>query len=225
MGCKLTSGTGRCAPMSAPGIVRMLMTSKSNAQRFTYTDDTLSEVRYVLTQGGNPAIFNEMIAENTYCKFEEQVRIDERGTFYVQTIDMRWPMMDSAKREVAAQLVRDRIVAIFQDSNGLWWIAGQENGLQTIEERTTTDAAGGANGYTIRLSGLERWKARNVDAGVATYDNPNNGQSTSRITNLGGAGPNGGITAIMDTWGMQSVGGPWMPLGMLGNLPINQVIQ
>lgn len=225
MACKLTSGTGSCAPLSAPGIQRLLLSSKSNAQRFIYANDDLSTVQYVLTSGAVPTLFNEFIVDGGYCKWDEQVRIDARGTFYVQTIDMRWPRMDAAKREIAAQLVRDTVVAIFLDSNGHWWIAGQENGLQCQEEKTTTDAQGGANGYTLRLTGLEKWKARLVDEGVATYDNPNGGANTARITNLGGSGPNGGITADLNTWGLQPVGGPWMPLGMLGNVPLSQIIQ
>lgn len=236
--CLLTSNIGPCTSMSIGGTRKVWLARKANATQFRYVGNELGIIQWILNGTGTPTPFLEFECDREFVASVEDLRIDGNGFSFPQSIPLRFAAMTYEKRKVLETLINDRIVVVYQDENGRYWLIGQFNGLQASEYQATPDVQGGANRYTIRLSGLEVHQQREVMESMMIYHSPNGGGQTGTgttsiglgsgqrvLNNLGGSLPNGGITEDLGTWGQELIGGASMPLSQLGNVPIVELLQ
>lgn len=225
MGCKVTKSIPPCAStFSVSGVQKVWLARKANATEYRYALDEMGIIQYIMNTAGNPTPFYEFECDSAYVTPNEDLAINERGKTFPQSITMRFAAMDYEKRAVLESIINDKTVCVYLDANQRYWLLGQDHGLQCVEYNGTPDVANAANRYTCKLQGLERYQQREVYGPNFIYVSPNSGGGT-KTTNLGGGGINGGITAVLNTWGQQAIGGPWMPLSQLGNAAIIDVIQ
>jgi hypothetical protein len=107
--------------------------------------------------------------------FEEAVSVNlENGsTFFDQKVNLMLARRESTKREAIQSLVagQKQLIAIVLDSNGLYWILGNDSGLYATE---ITGGSGVAksdkNGYAIVLTAQEAYQAYEVtSSAIAPY--------------------------------------------------------
>ena len=224
MACSLTTAIPPCpAQQSLPGVQRVWLARKSNAMEYRYTSDDFGIITWILTSAGNPTPFLEFACDSAYVTSDETLTRNTKGKTFPQSIVLRFAKMDKDKRASLEGIINDKCVCVYLDSNSKYWLLGQDNGLQCLDYQGTPDVDGGGNNYNCKLQGLERFMQREVNGTNFIYVSPNNGQQLVR-NNLGGSGPNGGITSILNTW-LGSAGAPNMPLSQLGAQPIVNVIQ
>jgi hypothetical protein len=136
--------------------------------------------------------------------------------------------MAKEKRAVLESMIYDQLSCVYLDRNGRYWLLGQENGLKATGYQGTSDTGGGGNRYVVTLTGRERFLQREVNGTNFIYTSPNGGQGQTNVTpwikNLGGNGPNGGITTILNTW-LGNAGNPAMPMSQLGEQPLIELMQ
>jgi hypothetical protein len=227
--CLLTSGPVKSCGASVPGVRKVWLARKANSVSYRYANDDFSIIDWIMNAGGNPTPFHEFEADIEFAQSTEELQIDTAGKSFPQNITMRFAAMAREKRAVFESVIYDQCVCVYLDRNSRYWLLGQDHGLKTVEYSATSDRKSGANGYVFKLVGREKQLQREVNGvNFTIYTSPNSpgsGQSGARITNLGGSGPNGGITAVLNTWTAQPFGGPPMPLSQLGDKPIIEIIQ
>ena len=93
----------------------------------------------------------------------------ENGTlFYQQQLTFPINKRDATTRNIVATLVKNRVIAVTEDKDGVFRMYGKSNGLFSgASTGQTGTAAGDANGYTIVLEGDEKEDFFAVQADVA----------------------------------------------------------
>jgi hypothetical protein len=103
----------------------------------------------------NTGVFSETKADGT--------------TFFTQTVTIVIPKMEYVKRNkimLLAEGERD-LSLIVKDSNGKFWLVGEENGvILSTAEVTTGTARTDANQYTLTFVGEEMAMAKEVDSSI-----------------------------------------------------------
>lgn len=225
---------GKCAS-SIGGVRRVWLAEKKYVTDYTYAADELGIIDRILNSGGNPSSFYEYDCDGEFVQAGEDLKIDQRGRSFPQTIRLRFAAMDYMKRATLQALIYTRLACVYEDQNGRYWLLGQEFGLKATVYSAQTDVFKGGNRYEIELIGTERMQVREVNKVNFIYTFPNGvGSSlptggaaptppaTPKVTGLGGSGPNGGITADLSTWGQYHNGEMVrpMPLSQLGIVPL-----
>lgn len=99
----------------------------------------------------------------------------ENGTvFEAQTLSIVLNKGDVATRNFMREISQNNLMAIAKDRLGLYWLLGEQNGLEvTSGDKASGVAMGDRNGYTIEMVGSEPVLARSVDeALIATLTAP-----------------------------------------------------
>lgn len=209
--------------MSVPGIQNVWIARKANATVFTYLGDEFGIIEWIKNSAGNPTPFHEFECDLDFDEASQELQAGVNGRLLPVSVQLRFANMQQEKRSVLEALIHDKVVIAYLDNNLKYWLVGQENGLMCSNYLGSS----AINGYTLTFEGTERNLVREVNGTNFIYTSPNGGQgsgaSTARITNLGGSGPNGGITAVLNTWFAPD--GTPMPLSQLGAVPLNQIIQ
>jgi hypothetical protein len=228
MACSLTNSIKPCpAELSLPGVQRVWLARKSNAMLFTYTNDDFGIITFILNSQGTPTPFYEFACDTAYVKSDESLSRNAKGKTFPQSVDLRFSRMSKEKRVILESIINDKVVCVYLDSNGKYWLMFQDNGAQCVDYQGTPDIDGGGNRYTCKLQGLERYMQREVNGTNFIYTSPNGGQGGNvdgtQVTNLGGSGVNGTITTILNSW--QSAVPVSMPLSQLGSKPLIDIMQ
>lgn len=92
----------------------------------------------------------------------------ENGTvFYQQDLQIVLNRMSVALRNEILLLAQQRLVAIVQDRNGLFWMLGADSGLElTAGTAQTGTAMGDRNGYDLTFTALETFPKLAVSSGI-----------------------------------------------------------
>lgn len=232
----LTPIYGKCAS-SIGGVRRVWLADKKYVVDFTYAADELGIINHILNSGGNPSSFYEFDCDGEFVTSGEDLKIDQAGRSFPQSIRLRFAQMDYTKRATLQTLIYTRLACVYEDQNGKYWLLGQEFGLKATVYSAQSDVFKGGNRYEIGLIGNERMQAREVNKTNFIYTFPNGTGSsvpsgsapatppaTPKVTGLGGSGPGGGITEMLNTWGITSGGVMTipMPLSQLGAVPLKE---
>lgn len=83
---------------------------------------------------------------------------------FVQNLLMRFSKLEADKRNEMRYFISTKCIAIIEDKNGKYWIAGQYGGLRPSAMMIGTGAAiSELNGYEITLSATESVVAREIE--------------------------------------------------------------
>lgn len=224
--CLLTRSIPASCGQSVPGVKAVWFARLANAGLYLYANDDFSYIDWILRPTGNPTPFYEFECDIEFVTGTEVLDRGLNGKSFPQTFVMRFAQMQKEKRETFEAMIYDQLIVVYQDMNDRYWLLGQNFGLQLSRFLATPDTNKGGNRYEIEFIGREVELMREVNPDHFIYKVPNGPAGNKiQITNLGGSGPNGGITQVLNTWGEAGIGGPWMPLAMLGNAPLRDLMQ
>lgn len=99
---------------------------------------------------------------------QSQVKDPKTGNVIVtQTIIMVFGKTEAAKRNFIKLMAQDDFYAIVKDTNGKYWLSGEQRGLDLITADSDTGTAyTDLNGYTLTLQAMENYYAREVSASI-----------------------------------------------------------
>lgn len=153
MACNLTSSIALGCKDSVGGIKRIYITELENKATLTKTAGVVTA--FTLTTGKKfwTYDFEKETAELT----ETITRSDENGTtFYAPELKVRLNKRDTIKRNELKLVAVNRCMIIVLDRNGIYWLLGEENGMDL---QTSTSVLGKAmgdfNGYDLTFMGKE----------------------------------------------------------------------
>lgn len=170
-GCALTQGYAQDCRDGIGGVPNVWFIERANVTSVTEAAGVISTItkatakrfwKYELTKF--TASYKETVTSNV-----------QNGTiFYAQELSIALNKMQANTRNELLLLGKNNLIAVVQDSNGKYWYAGRENGLDlTGGESATGVAAGDRNGYTLTFTAQERELAPEVDDSIiASLETP-----------------------------------------------------
>jgi len=93
---------------------------------------------------------------------------DQNGTtFYQQELSIVINKMQANTRNEVQLLAQNRLISIYLDLNGKYWLLGREQALTAVSgDGGSGTAHGDRNGYARTFTGQERYMAPEVSSGV-----------------------------------------------------------
>lgn len=165
----LTNGVTKSCSNNAGGVNKIYIADYANLTTVAtgtasgYTGTWISG----LTMTGSTK-FYEFQTNKNVCSYDENVAIDLKNgtTFFNQDVKLILSHRDTTKRDAIEKLVagQKQLVIIVLDSNGNYWLFGQNEGAYVS---TITGGSGiakaDANGYSIQFAAMEPSQAYQVD--------------------------------------------------------------
>ncbi len=165
MSCTLlTGGILKDCANNLGGVKKIYITDFVNVLSVTETTGTLTAI--TMASG---TVFYEFEFNKNTSTFGEvaTVSLENGSLFYDQTVTLKIPRREVAKRNVLKLLMQKDLAVIVQDENGLYWYIGETNGANVTELPSESGTAkGDFNGYTITMKGQEPEQAPEVDSAI-----------------------------------------------------------
>lgn len=165
MSCTLlTDGIAKDCLNNIGGVVKIYITDFVNVSGLTKTGSDISA--FTMASG---TLFYEFSFNRNTSTFSENatVSVENGSLFYDQTVTLKLPRRESAKRDVLALLMQKELAVIVKDANGNFWYPGETKGVYVSELPSESGtAAGDFNGYTITIKGEEPTQAPEVTSGA-----------------------------------------------------------
>jgi hypothetical protein len=153
MACTLTSSIALGCKDSVGGIKKMYITELENKATLTKTAGVVTA--FTLATGKRFWVydFEKETAETTETI---TTSVENGTTFYAQEAKMRINKRDTTKRNEIKLLALNRCMVIALDRNGIYWLMGEENGMDLMPSTSTLGKAmGDFNGFDLVLAGKE----------------------------------------------------------------------
>lgn len=167
MSCvSFSGGIAKNCDNNMGGLNQLLLTDFDNVVSYTQSGGTVSAI----TMASASYFYEFNFNRNSATFTEDLVKSVEAGSaLFEQTITVTIPKRDVAKRNTLALLTQRDLAVIFRDSNGLYWYAGQVEGMYLSESTSTsgTAKADGSN-YVLTLKGFEQDRAYGVAPGIVS---------------------------------------------------------
>ena len=164
MACTLTGDIDLGCRDSVGGIKRLYVTALENITAITSTTGVISAI--TMTTGTEFFTYN---LEKESAEWTETTTISQENWTKVseQSLTAFISKMTAAKRNELKLLSQNRIAATVLDRNGLYWLLGENNGLDLVtKEAKTGKAMGDGNGFTLTFSGKEESEAQTVSSSI-----------------------------------------------------------
>lgn len=165
MPCALTQGfsTFDCKD-NVGGVKAVWFIGHSDVTAITEASGTVSAI----TKASGKVFYKYLLVRNT-ASFEQAIQGNiENGTvFFENTLTVILNKMQANTRNEILLLSRNTMMAVVEDQNGRYWLAGKLNGLDLLSGNAGTGtAAADRNGYTLTFTGSERELALEVASSV-----------------------------------------------------------
>ena len=164
MACTLTTGFDLGCRDSVGGIKKLYVTAIENVETITSSTGTISAID--MAQGTKFFVYN---VEKESAEWTETTTVSvENGTkFSEQVLTVPVTKMTAAKRNELKLLSQNRVAVIVLDRNGVYWLLGENNGMDLLtKEAKTGKAMGDMNGWTLTFNGKEESEAQTVASGI-----------------------------------------------------------
>ena len=171
MSCALTSGYTLDCRDSMGGVIEMYFIAFNDVSAITEASGIVTAI----TKSA-PKRFYKYEQERETASFVENLTssIQNGSNFFTQELTTVINKMAVATRNELSLLVKNRLMAVVKDANGLYWLLGRTRGLQGTAGNSGTGVAGAdRNGYTFTFTATEPALAVSVDsATVSTLQTP-----------------------------------------------------
>lgn len=127
-----------------------------------------SGVVSAITKGAGKVFYKYQLVRNTASFTENIAGSIENGTVvYNQELTIVINKMQVSMRNEILLLAQNNMMAVVEDQNGRYWLAGRYNGLDLLSGTAGTGTAqSDRNGYSLTFSGGEKELAPEVASGV-----------------------------------------------------------
>lgn len=165
MACNLTSSIPLGCKDGKGGIKKIYVTELENKEAITASNGAITA--FTLATGKQ---FWTYDFEKETGEYNEKITTatDGSGTvFYEPEIKIRFNKKDVTKRNELKLLAQNRLMVIVLDRNGIYWLAGELNGLDLAPSNAMSGKAfGDFNGYDLVFTGKEEEPAQTVGSGL-----------------------------------------------------------
>lgn len=165
MACALTQGftTFDCKD-NVGGVKAVWFINYSDVTAVTEASGVVSAI----TKASGKVFYKYLLVRNTASFTETITGNIENGTvFFDQSLVVVLNKLQANTRNEILLLSRNTMMAVVEDQNGKYWLAGKLNGLDLLTGSAGTGtAAGDRNGYSLTFSGSEREMAVEVSSTV-----------------------------------------------------------
>jgi hypothetical protein len=121
-----------------------------------------------ITKSAGKVFYKYQLVRNTASFTENIAGSIENGTVvYNQELTVVINKMNVSMRNEILLLAQNNLMAVVEDQNGRYWLAGRYNGLDLLTGSSSTGTAQtDRNGYTLTFSGGEKELAPEVSSGI-----------------------------------------------------------
>jgi hypothetical protein len=121
-----------------------------------------------ITKSAGKVFYKYQLVRNTASLTENIAGSIENGTVvYNQELVVVINKMNVSMRNEILLLAQNNLMAVVEDQNGRYWLAGRYNGLDLLTGSSSTGTAQtDRNGYTLTFSGGEKELAPEVSSGI-----------------------------------------------------------
>lgn len=154
MSCTLTQNYYLDCRDAVGGIKKVWLAAFNSVASWTGSDGIITAVSMT---GGEYFWSYELVKETSNFAEAITTSVPNGTTFYAQTLEIILNKLQVNTRNEILLLAKNSLVAIFEDNNGVKWVAGMDAGLDiTAGTAGTGTAFGDRNGYTITLTGNQK---------------------------------------------------------------------
>lgn len=170
MSCNtLTGGIEKGCSANKGGIKKLYITDFENIQGLTLGSPSTT-ITTITMAGGT--VFYEYAFNKNSSTFQEDITGDQAAGTQIntQTVTLVLARREKSKRDTLQLFMGFKELAVIvQDSNGIYWLLGEDNGMVMTQNTSVSGtAAADPNNYTITLIGEEPDLANEVDAAAVT---------------------------------------------------------
>jgi hypothetical protein len=121
-----------------------------------------------ITKSAGKVFYKYQLVRNTASFTENIAGSIENGTVvYNQELVVVINKMNVSMRNEILLLAQNNLMAVVEDQNGRYWLAGRYNGLDLLTGSSSTGTAqSDRNGYTLTFSGGEKELAPEVSSSI-----------------------------------------------------------
>jgi hypothetical protein len=171
MACGLTQGFTLDCKKQVGGIKAVYLMELANKGTIGQATGEIT----TWTQASGTQFWKYELREES-SSFTENINLNNQaGTlFYEQVTTVQLDPLNQNRKTELDLVAQNDVLVIVQDSNGLYWLAGEDNGCYiTAGTMQTGQAKGDLSGFTLTLTGKEKNPAREVDSTlIATLTTP-----------------------------------------------------
>ena len=164
MGCILTQSMVLDCKESVGGIKNAYFMSWADLLVVTETAGVVTAI----TKAVGKKFYKYELVKNS-ADYTENINANvQNGTvYYAQELKIILNKMQANTRNEILLLAKSNLVAIVEDSNGKYWLAGRTNGLDiTGGSANSGTAQGDRNGYSLTFTGGEKEMAPEVTSSI-----------------------------------------------------------
>lgn len=167
MSCFLTQGFVNSCRNNTGGVKSVYFASFSNIGTPSIVSGSLASTGSFFVSGSGGR-FYQYQQRKQVADFVETATVSEpNGTvYYDQVVTVQLPQMSANVRNELVQLAQNSVMAIVQDNNGNYWLAGSYAGLDLNAGKSQTGKNyGDLNGYILPFHGMEQYPMVQVPSG------------------------------------------------------------
>ena len=165
MSCiSFSGGISKDCENNIGGLKKLYITDFDNIYAYSQSGGTVSSI----SMTGSTVFYEFSFNRNSATFTEDLVKSVEAGSaLFEQTVTVTIPRRDVAKRNTLSLLTQRDLAVVIEDSNGLYWYPGAEEGMYLSESTSTsgTAKADGSN-YVLTLKGFEASRAFGVSSSI-----------------------------------------------------------
>lgn len=159
MSCVSFSGgiTNDCSA-NMGGVTKLYLTDFKNVTSYTTSGGTVSAISLTAS-----TYFYEFAFNRNSATFTEdlQKNVEVGSALWDQKVVVNIPKRDSAKRNTLALLTTRDLACVIKDSNGIYWLIGEVEGVYLSTQVSTSGKAKvDGSSYTLTLQGFEIEQAK-----------------------------------------------------------------
>jgi hypothetical protein len=169
--CDLISGGIACGcENNLGGISEIYVIDFCSINTITTGTGSFDGVVTAISTTASACFYEYCFNKNTSSLTEQAIVSIENGSlFYQQIATVVIPRREVAKRNALAMLMQKNLGVIVKDQNGLYWLIGEQNGVNVTDVNSTSGVVkGDLNGYTITFTAEEPVQAKEVSSSIIT---------------------------------------------------------
>jgi ligand-binding sensor domain-containing protein len=164
MSCALTSGYTFDCKDNIGGLKSVWFIGYNDVASVTEASGVITAI----TKGAGKVFYKYQLVRNTASFTENIAGSIENGTVvFNQELLIVINKMQTSMRNEMLLLAKNNMMAVVEDQNGRYWLAGRFNGLDLLTGSVSTGLAqADRNGYSFTFSGGEKESAPEVQSAV-----------------------------------------------------------
>ena len=145
MPCLITKGIDKCG-LVVGGLNRFYVANWQDLR-----GKIIRDANGIITDFSVTLPWLEFILVRNQAKYTGQAKDTAQGTQFIHQLDYYLPKMENDSYSLLNELIQGRLIVLFQDGNGTWFIFGLNQGAEVKDYDDKTGIRSGENGYNFEF--------------------------------------------------------------------------